>query len=339
MSQLNVDAIRASNGTGDAISFTASSNTCTANITNNLSNRNLIINGAMQVWQRGTSTTTSSDYQADRFWVVNQGTYARDNSAPDGFQYSAKLTHSSSDMAIGTPLELPATGNAAPLVATNKFTVSFYGKADSGTEDVNLLCRYRNSKFSGTNQVDFTGTGQTFTLTTSWQRFTKTFTIPTVNANNTIISIEVEGIGATAYFTGFQAELGEYATDFEHRSYADELRRCKRYYQQYPEKPTADNYTTLVSSCVACHSTQEGYWAVDFRPSLRNPPSFSHTGNFRANGSGVASVGLTTMGIYHNGTSSTFMYARASSGFVAGVPVIISTNNDNTAFIKFDAEL
>ena len=231
MSEIKVNSIKGVGASAAAITVNNTDGTCTANITNNLSNRNLIINGAMQCWQRGVSTTTSSSYQADRFWVVNQGTYARDNSAPDGFQYSAKLTHSSSNMAIGTPIELPATGNASPLVSGNTFTVSFYGKADSGTEDVNLLCRYRNSKFSGTNQVDFTGTGQTFTLTTSWQRFTKTFTIPTINANNTIISIEVDGIGATAYFTGFQAELGSVATDFEHRSFGQEMQLCKRYYQ------------------------------------------------------------------------------------------------------------
>ena len=32
--------------------------------------------------------------------------------------------------------------------------------------------------------------------------------------------------------TGVQLEVGEQATPFEHRSYADELQRCQRYYQQ-----------------------------------------------------------------------------------------------------------
>ena len=36
-----------------------------------LTGRNLIINGAMQVWQRGTTadTATSGDYMCDRFLV------------------------------------------------------------------------------------------------------------------------------------------------------------------------------------------------------------------------------------------------------------------------------
>ena len=35
------------------------------------------------------------------------------------------------------------------------------------------------------------------------------------------------------YFTGFQLEVGDTATDFEHRSYGDVLAKCQRYYQNY----------------------------------------------------------------------------------------------------------
>ena len=55
MSTLKVDGIRSNSATSDAITL-ADNGTCTANITNNLSNKNLIINGAMQVAQRGTSS-------------------------------------------------------------------------------------------------------------------------------------------------------------------------------------------------------------------------------------------------------------------------------------------
>ena len=59
MSQLKVNAISdAAGANGNAITL-ATDGSCTAKITNNLSNRNLIINGAMNVAQRGTSSTTN----------------------------------------------------------------------------------------------------------------------------------------------------------------------------------------------------------------------------------------------------------------------------------------
>ena len=39
--------------------------------------------------------------------------------------------------------------------------------------------------------------------------------------------------GATFYLTGVQLEVGTVATPFEHRSYADELRSCQRYFVRY----------------------------------------------------------------------------------------------------------
>ena len=38
--------------------------------------------------------------------------------------------------------------------------------------------------------------------------------------------------GASFYITGCQLEVGDTATPFEHRSYGDELNRCRRYYNQ-----------------------------------------------------------------------------------------------------------
>ena len=62
MSTLKVDAIRHNSATSDAIT-TAADGTCTAKLTSvgggQLSHRNLIINGAMTVAQRGGTSTTN----------------------------------------------------------------------------------------------------------------------------------------------------------------------------------------------------------------------------------------------------------------------------------------
>ena len=71
MSQLNVDAIRHTSASSDAITL-VNDGTATAKITN-YPHRNLIINGAMQVAQRGTSSTTAGYGSLDRFQGVSGG--------------------------------------------------------------------------------------------------------------------------------------------------------------------------------------------------------------------------------------------------------------------------
>ena len=73
MSTLKVDAIRHNSATSDAIT-TASDGTCTARLTGmtgggGLSHRNIFINGAMTVAQRGVSSTTNGYGSVDRFYV------------------------------------------------------------------------------------------------------------------------------------------------------------------------------------------------------------------------------------------------------------------------------
>ena len=67
MSELKVNSIKGTGASTAAITIDSSSGGCTANITNNLTNRNLIINGAMKVAQRGTSSTSSGYATIDRF--------------------------------------------------------------------------------------------------------------------------------------------------------------------------------------------------------------------------------------------------------------------------------
>jgi hypothetical protein len=57
MSKIKVNSLEGVGASTPAISIDNASGTCTANITNNLSNRNKIINGAMAVHQRSSSVT------------------------------------------------------------------------------------------------------------------------------------------------------------------------------------------------------------------------------------------------------------------------------------------
>ena len=161
-----------------------------------LSNRNLIINGAMNVAQRGTSVTgitgTSSSYRTvDRynFAVQNLGTWTMDQGSgtpENGFTSSAKMTCTTADAS-------PTTNNYAILMhfieAQNlqhllygtsdaqSVTVSFWVKSNkTGTASLDLIKEdTTNEFFSKTYEIDAANT---------WEKKTITFPGNTLNSIN-----------------------------------------------------------------------------------------------------------------------------------------------------------
>ena len=129
---------------------------------------------------------------------------------------------------------------------------------------------------------------------------------------------------ATFEITGVQLEVGPQATAFEHRSFAEELQLCKRYYYDI----TTDNsaYSKLIVH-------QNGYFQhpqIKHPVEMRTAPSitFSNVARRALNGSGDTSESIsnTTSGktnwtSYVTNTSNTFMT------FIYDYP------------IKFDSEL
>ena len=105
--------------------------------------------------------------------------------------------------------------------------------------------------------------------------------------------------------TGVQLEVGDHATDFEHIPYADELQRCKRYYQ------TA-SYTTLMGSASGAVSTPRILFEVEMRAvptSVTTEYSSNGNGSFRNQNDGSIITGHTTFNYYINGFD-----CRGSSG-------------------------
>jgi len=144
MSQLNVNAIRSANGTGDAISLTAASNTCTANITN-YPHRNLIINGAFQLAQRSSSSTSNGYKTVDRFshysgggtttWSV--GTETSGTVWEKGLRKYFRCTNTANATAAGNYREITykienqdlIDSGWNPASTSSKLTLSFWVRA------------------------------------------------------------------------------------------------------------------------------------------------------------------------------------------------------------------
>ena len=288
MSTVKVGAIRGVSASSDAITV-ANDGTCTANITNNLSNRNLIINGAMQVAQRNTSSGSSGYQTVDRFTFNGSGLNASvTTSQADvasgttpytlGFRKSHKIVNGAQTgpdagdhIYFSQKMEAQNIANSGwNYLSTSSFiTLSFWVKSsvaqnfygyliskdgssylypfETGSLSANTWTKvtktipgnsnltFDNDNGSGFELViaPFFGTSKTGSVSlNAWGAYNSSVRVP--NMTSTWFTTS----GATFEYTGVQLEVGSVATDFEHRSFAQELQLCKRYYQKSYEYST-----------------------------------------------------------------------------------------------------
>jgi len=318
-----------------------------------LSNRNLVINGAMQVAQRGTSETgvTSSRYAdaPDRYkiTVVSGGTWtaSQTTTAPSGFSNSYKLecTATSTNTAMAVRLEHRFEGqNLQQLkrgaASAENVTLSFWVRSSTtGTYIANL------TDIDNTRQIS-----QSYTISAAdtWEYKTLTFTGDTsgVLDNDNAQSLRIEwwlaagtdytsgtlqtswaarvdanqavgqeNLAATAnndwYITGVQLEVGEQDTPFEHRSFADELARCQRYYEtgRFSFKVPTEGVSNLASGIGGYHS---------FVTTKRAAPTLTSS-NSTAENVDTTSLSPYTSGIEFNGRVTTGTRSRWIGSFTA----------------------
>jgi len=225
MSTLKVDAIRHNSATSDAITM-ATDGTCTANITGMIgggvfSHKNIAINGAMQVAQRGSSTTITASnnssisgyYTVDRMKLSayvgsERYTLSQETDAPtgSGFNKSFKIKTSTADTSAnagtyasftyrieGQDLQqlLKGTSSAKPL------TISFWCKGNTNYTPVAELKDNTNVRINV----------QTFNVTTSWTKVTLTYVGDTTggtidNDHSAGLSLNIWLKAAAAYSGG-----------------------------------------------------------------------------------------------------------------------------------------
>ena len=176
--------------------------------------RNIVINGAMQVAQRGTSSTGvggSSTYATvDRFNHAFASTAGRLTSeqvadGPSGFANCLKLSCTTADTSIAADeaalIEQKLEGQDLQQLKkgtsdAEKVTVSFYVKGNASATYTVELEDNDNSRFNS----------QEFSVTTSWTKVTKTFvadTTGTLNDDNGVsLSLKFWLHGGSTYTGG-----------------------------------------------------------------------------------------------------------------------------------------
>jgi len=165
--------------------------------------RNLVINGAMQVAQRGTVTAVANnEYTLDRFAFTHSQdgafTVTQDSSAPDGFGNSLKLDVTTVDDSLSASQYLIMehkieAQNLQQLQfgksGAKNITLSFYVKSNkTGTYGVNIIQSDNSSKIANL----------TYTINSAdtWEQKSLTFTGDTSGAIN-----DDNGIGLKLGFT------------------------------------------------------------------------------------------------------------------------------------------
>ena len=80
----------------------------------------------------------------------------------------------------------------------------------------------------------------------------------------------------TLFITGMQLEVGSVATEFEHRSFGEELALCQRYFIRYPS--LADASTTMYYALGMIHSSSVAFYTLNLPVPMRTQPDLSISG-------------------------------------------------------------
>lgn len=324
----------------------------------NLPGKNFMINGGLDIWQRGTTFASPSNaYTADRWaatpsagtatWSVSQQT-----SFLAGSRYALRVQRTAGQ--TGTPalfLGSALETNDVTRLQGQSVTWSFYAKAGANYSAASGGLGVQLNSGTGIDQGPFVvHTGEvnlvnvTATLTTTATRYQYTFTVPS-NATSLRWNLAFQTAGtagaADSYdITNMQIEIGSVATPFTRAAgptIQGELAACQRYYETFA--------MSAQRNTMAAQSTSSAFGAMFYKVTKRGTPTVT----VPASGSGSGQIAvLNSSGSYPStiGTvaadqitvdSCCIKVTGATSAYTAGQALVLYTNG--AATIAVEAEL
>lgn len=198
--------------------------------------KNRIINGAMQVWQRGTSFSSgvgAATYTADRFFVFATGAaVAVDKIAGiGGFSNALRITGAAGNTTAQVYHRIESLNCSDLSGATVTISVTLSSSANQ-TVSWALAHPTASDNYASTTNIS----SGTWAVTSTANTFTATVTsLPAGALNGLQLIIGANQFGAftsgTLTITGVQLEKGSTATSFDYRPYGQELALCQRYFE------------------------------------------------------------------------------------------------------------
>jgi hypothetical protein len=319
--------------------------------TNNFyAGKNKVINGSFDVWQRGTTFTNPAieAYFADRFYYVtnNSGGSVTLTRQPftgtdipvAGAQYYFRNVGASPTgqaySLFGTKIENVQT------FAGQSVTISFYAKADASRTTTPTIYQ----QFGSGGSTLTTTTGSAITLTTSWARYTQTLSIPSISGKtigtSSYLQVEFSQPTNTSYtteFYGIQIEAGSVATPFQTATGTTqgELAACQRYY--YRNTATGDVYTPFNYGAATSTARTDHYF--QFPVTMRTRPTSVGGANLQVIDLTGNNFAITSLTINLYNAAGANVYTGGATGMTQFRPMMITANNNTSAYIEFNAEL
>jgi len=220
---------------------------------NTPANTNLLINSDFGVWQRGTifSISGTAEYTTDRFLAARNssvGGMTVSRQAGDTSTYAIKMQRDLGNTAtenVNLNYYIETTDVKA-LRGKNlvcKLRIKGGANLSDSTVDVNLSSSSATdstvSKNSSGNissgQPDYTSTTHNATITSSFEDYEFDFGVVAATANVINIRIKFSPTGTACADDSItidrvQLEIGNIASDFEHRPFGQETMLCQRFY-------------------------------------------------------------------------------------------------------------
>jgi hypothetical protein len=246
--------------------------------------------------------------------------------------------------------------------AGQTITVSFWAKAASGTPNVSIeLAQAFGTGGSPSTRVEAAGGAQKFAISTSWVRYSKTITLPSIAGktlgtnNNSRLEVNIWVSAGTDFNSrtnslgiqsntfdiwGVQVEAGSVATAFQTATgtIQGELDSCMRYAINLNYNPAGkSSYNTIANGYAS--STTAARIAVNLPVAMRTQPSsITTSGNFGLDN--ISSVpAVTSITINQGGTTTVLLAVNVASGLTSGQNLTLYSNNDVNANIILSAEL
>jgi hypothetical protein len=232
--------------------------------------KNKIINGDFGIWQRGTTFNSIANfgYAADRTRIsydgsgthnVTQQTFTPGAAPVSGYEGKTFFRFTQATAGSGASYNRwTFVLEDVQTLAGQTATLSFWAKAGSAQTITTSLAQ--NFGTGGSGEIETSAISHS--LTTSWQRFTTTISVPSISgktvgtSNSLIVYFKMPLNVAESYdFWGVQLEAGSTATDFQTATcnLASELAACQRYFQKSYDQSVAPGTASADSGSVVAY--------------------------------------------------------------------------------------